>query len=72
MNRFKLIILMMLPVLLSKAQQSSPEMADALRQDGKFYVVVSVIAIIFVSLVIFLIYLERRISKLDRKQDHSK
>ncbi len=49
------------------AQPAAPAMADAMRQDGKIYVVIAVIAVIFVCLAFFLIYLERKISRLERK-----
>ena len=46
------------------AQAESP---DFFRSIGKIYVVVAVIAAIFIGIVIFLIYLERRISKLENQ-----
>ncbi len=42
---------------------------DFMRNTGKIYVVVSVIAVIFVGLAIYLIYLERRIKTLENKLD---
>ena len=42
---------------------------DFLRSTGKIYVVVAVIAVIFLLIVAFLIYLERRISKLEKLAD---
>jgi heme/copper-type cytochrome/quinol oxidase subunit 2 len=50
------------------AQNTSPAMADALRKDGKIYVVVLVIATIFVGIFAFLVYLERKISKLENNK----
>lgn len=44
-----------------------PEMADSFRQEGKIYIVISVIAVIFVCLVLFLVYLERKLKKLEEK-----
>ncbi|MBI1288602.1 MAG: CcmD family protein [Flavobacteriales bacterium] len=44
------------------------EMADALHQNGKIYVVVGVIAIIFVGLVVYLITLDRRLTKLEKEE----
>jgi len=44
-----------------------PQMADSMREDGKIYVVISVIGIIFISIVIFLIILERKLKKLEDK-----
>jgi hypothetical protein len=46
---------------------SGPEMADNFRSEGKIYVVISVIALIFIALTVFLIYLERKVAKLERE-----
>ena len=42
-------------------------MADAFRADGKIYIVISVIAIIFLSIVVFLIAIERKLKKLENQ-----
>ncbi len=44
-----------------------PEMADSLREDGKIWIVITVIGMIFTALVLFLIYLERRLKKLEER-----
>jgi CcmD family protein len=44
------------------------EMADGLRSSGKIYVVVGVIAVIFLGIATYLIYMERRLSKLEKEQ----
>lgn len=50
------------------AQNSAaPQMADTFREDGKIYVVISVLSIIFLSIVLFLFFLERKIKKLEEK-----
>lgn len=41
-------------------------MADLLRQDGKIWVVVGVILIVFVGIIFFLISLDRKITKLEK------
>lgn len=43
------------------------EMADAMRQNGKIYVVVGVLALIFLGLMVYLIMQEIRIKKLEEK-----
>jgi len=56
--------------LFSKAQDtmsSEPQMADAFREDGKIYVVITVIGLIFLALVFFLIYIERKVKKIEDK-----
>lgn len=44
-----------------------PEMADILREDGKIWIVITVIGMIFTALVLFMIYLERRLKKLEER-----
>ncbi|WP_343217131.1 CcmD family protein [Hymenobacter profundi] len=59
---------MLLPVLRAAAQTADqPEMADALRQSGKIYVVVAVIAVVLAGLLFFLISLDRKISRLEKE-----
>jgi CcmD family protein len=42
------------------------EMADTMRSSGKIYVVITVIAIIFVGLAIYLFTIDRRLRKLEK------
>lgn len=45
--------------------------ANFLRESGKLYVVITILVTIFAGIVIFLIFQERRISKLEKKlKDH--
>ena len=44
-----------------------PEMADALRANGKIYVVVLVIVIIISGLLLYLVRLDRKVSRLERE-----
>lgn len=47
-----------------QAQGDNP---DFFRSIGKIYVVVAVIAAIFIGIVVFLIYLERKLTKLENQ-----
>lgn len=49
------------------APQQDVEMADALRQDGKIYVVVVVLLTIMVGVVVYLITIDRKVSKLEKQ-----
>ncbi|MGB0368093.1 MAG: CcmD family protein [Flavobacteriales bacterium] len=44
------------------------EMADLLHENGKIYVVVGVIAIIFVGIVVYLITIDRRLTKIEKEE----
>ena len=48
------------------AQDSSAEMADTFRSNGKIYVVVAVMLTILAGIILYLIRLDRKISKLER------
>ncbi|GAB3232299.1 CcmD family protein [Algoriphagus aestuariicola] len=50
----------------SDYSNSSVEMADQMRADGKIYVLVGIIAIIFVGIAVYVVSTDRRISKLEK------
>lgn len=70
--RIALIVMFAVVFLASQAvcmaQNTQPEMADALRENGKIYVVVLVLATIFAGILAFLVRLERKISKLEKQK----
>lgn len=43
------------------------EMANAFRENGKIYVVVAVVVIIFIGLFVYLISLDKKVSRLEKK-----
>ena len=47
-------------------QKEKPQMADAMRSNGKIYVVVTVLVIILAGLFIYLINLDRKLSRLEK------
>lgn len=46
--------------------QAEVEMADQFRADGKIYVVIAVLAVIFLGIMGYLFSLDRKISKLEK------
>ncbi len=46
--------------------QENTEMADLMRRDGKIWVVIAVILTIFAGIVLYLVRLDRKISKLEK------
>lgn len=46
----------------------SVQMADELRQSGKIYVVVGTIALIFIGILVYLVLIDRRLSKIEKDQ----
>lgn len=73
-NLLSRAVALLLPLLLlagaAFAQTNAadqPEMADALRASGKIYVVVLVIVIIVSGLLVYLVRLDRKVSRLERE-----
>lgn len=64
-----LLLTLLLPVVRAAAQAATgtPEMADTLRQNGKIYVVVAVIAVVLAGLLFFLISLDRKLTRLEKE-----
>ena len=58
-----LLLLVMTPTLVLGQTTSD----DFMRSIGKIYVVVAVIVAIFIGIVLFLIYLDRRLTKLENQ-----
>jgi len=48
------------------------DMADKFRADGKIYVVIAILLIIFLGILIFLIRVDRKISKLEKEVNERK
>ena len=59
-------ILIMLTALPAFAQEVASE--NLFRESGKIYVVVSVLAIIFLGIFVYLVKLDRKISKLEKEE----
>lgn len=62
-----LSVWMALFALAASAQEV--EMADIMRSNGKIYVVVSVIVIIFLGLILYLIRIEKKLNKLEKEKE---
>ena len=63
-----LVCLSILFSLLVQAQDSTIEMADAMRENGKIYVVVAVVLAILIGLFLYLIRLDKKISNIEKNQ----
>lgn len=63
----KLISLTILLLLTATtfAQNTEPQMDDTMRNDGKIYVVVLVLSVVFACLATYLIIIDRKLKKLE-------
>jgi len=66
MKKFAFSLILMMATLQLFAQDNGVEMADALRSNGKIYVVVTCIVIILVGLLLYLFSLDKRIKKIEK------
>ncbi|MEY3369260.1 MAG: hypothetical protein RI973_2415 [Bacteroidota bacterium] len=70
-NAVKKILAALLPLLIFDQSVFSQTAVPSSRSEGKMFVVVAVISAIFAGIVIFLVYLERRLTKLENQiKDH--
>lgn len=67
MNAIKSTLLIVVILLLPMLSHAQAEASDFMRSVGKIYVVVAVIAIIFVLLAAYLVYLDRKLTKLENQ-----
>lgn len=58
----------LLLTITANAQESTPEMADTMRAEGKIYVVVLVLATIFAGIIAYLVRIDRKISNLEKNK----
>ena len=69
---FRLIALVLAFVISTGSAFGQTEMADVMRSNGKIYVVVAVVAIIFAGIVVYLISIDRKANRLEREMNELK
>ena len=65
------LLCLLLANFLSMAQSGGVEMADTFRSNGKIYVVVAVVLTIFAGIILYLIRLDRKLTKLEKNHHNS-
>ncbi len=70
-KRIKIIAAFIMAALFSK-NASAADMADAMRNDGKIWVVVTVLVIILLGLFIFLFSIDRKVSSIEKQLNQDK
>ena len=68
MKKLTFLLLLLLSCTTVFAQDASVQMDDALKSNGKIYVVVAVIAIIFTGIAIYLFTIDRRLKKIEKEK----
>lgn len=72
MNKLNSIIAFGGTFLLSHIANAQPEMADTMRSEGKIYVVVAILLIIFAGLIGYLVMLDRKVTRIEKKLPEKK
>jgi nitrate reductase gamma subunit len=62
-----LVLLSFFMATFAFSQSNTVEMADTMRREGKIYVVIAVILTIFAGIILYLVRLDRKISRLEKK-----
>jgi len=65
-NKSAVIALLLMAVASGSQASNGIDMADTMRSEGKIYVVIAVIAIIFAGLALYLFYMDNKIGKLEK------
>ncbi|MBB5394845.1 CcmD family protein [Mucilaginibacter sp. AK015] len=69
MKKLISVLLMLLCFVAVKAQNgASVEMADKMRSEGKIYVVIGTIVIVFAGITIYLFSIDRRLRKIEKEK----
>ncbi len=66
-KRLSILFFMVVSFCAQAQEITEPTMADNFRQEGKIYVVIAVMAIVFLSVVVYLLMLERKLKKLEEE-----
>lgn len=72
MNKYKILFTAILASLFTGVSGQPVEMADTMRSEGKIYVVVAIVLVIFMGLVAYLIMLDRKITRIEKKLPEKK
>jgi CcmD family protein len=67
MKNFFFFFLILFLNLHAFAQAPEVEMADAMRANGKIYVVVGIVMIVLVGFITYLVLVDRKIAKLEKE-----
>jgi CcmD family protein len=65
LRKIYLLLFSFLPLI--AFSQNDVEMADTFRSKGKIYIVIAIIAVIFIGLIIYLVSIDRKVSKIEKK-----
>jgi CcmD family protein len=65
--KLRIVVSLILMLMSAQTFAQEVEMADAMRANGKIFVVVGIILIVLIGLIAYLLLLDRKISRLERE-----
>jgi CcmD family protein len=65
-------ILLLTGLFFTAQAQEQAEMADTFRSDGKIFVVVAIILVIFIGLISYLFLMDRKITRIEKRLPNKK
>ncbi len=73
MMRYKLtaLLFVMLLSVMTGTAQDRVDMADVMRSNGKIYVVVAVVGVVLIGLLLYLVTIDRKLSKIEKKMKNN-
>ena len=66
LKKIVLLFSLIFTSMISMAQEKEVQMADTMRSNGRIYVVVAVILTILIGLILYVVRLDRKISRLEK------
>ena len=70
-RKINLLLALLFLQIIAVAQPPDVQMADGMRANGKIYVVVAIIVTIFAGIILYLIRLDRKLTKLEKNNYNS-
>lgn len=66
-KKITMLLGIMMTSIIIFAQEQKVEMADKMRDDGRIYVVVAVVLTILIGLILYIVRLDKKMSKLEKE-----
>lgn len=66
-KKITMLLGIMMTSIIIFAQEKKVEMADKMRDDGRIYVVVAVVLTILIGLILYIVRLDKKMSKLEKE-----
>ena len=69
LKKIVLLFSLIFTSMISMAQEKEVQMADTMRSNGRIYVVVAVVLTILIGLILYVVRLDRKITRLEKENN---